>query len=92
VRLVLKNRYDSVARISKHHGPVFQSHGTADWIVPIELGRQLFAAAPTSNKRFIEFADRGHNDPEPASYYRELATFLDQVTSSAQAAEAKPTK
>ncbi len=77
VRLLMKNRYDSVARISKYDGPVFQSHGTADWIVPIELGRKLFAAAPTINKRFVEYTGHGHNDPEPADYYRDLAIFLD---------------
>jgi uncharacterized protein len=77
VRLLMKNRYDAVDHIRDYQGPVFQSHGTADWIVPIVLGRQLFAAAPTAKKRFLEYPDRGHNDPEPASYYRELAGFLD---------------
>jgi uncharacterized protein len=80
VRLVMKNRYDSVARIRSYHGPVFQSHGTADWIVPIRFGRELFDAAPSGQKRFVDFADRGHNDPEPASYYRELAAFLDRIS------------
>jgi len=79
VKLVMKNRYDSVARICHYAGPVFQSHGTADWIVPIQLGRELFAAAPTTQKRFLEIADRGHNDPEPANFYRELADFLDDA-------------
>lgn len=83
VRLLMKNRYDSVARIRQFTGPVFQSHGTADWIVPIELGRELFAAAPTTQKRFVEFAGGGHNDHEPASYYGELADFLDGVVAAA---------
>lgn len=80
VRLMMKNRYDSVARIRNYPGPVFQCHGTADWIVPIQLGRELFDAAPTKNKRFLEFAGRGHNDPEPATLYRELACFLDDAS------------
>ena len=75
----MRNRYDSVARIRNYAGPVFQSHGTADWIVPIRFGRELFDAAPTANKRFLEFAGRGHNDPEPPSFYRQLAEFLDHV-------------
>jgi uncharacterized protein len=79
VRLVMKNRYDSVARIRNYQGPLFQSHGTADRIVPIRFGRELFDAAPTAQKKFVVFADRGHNDPEPASYYRELAAFLDGI-------------
>ena len=79
VRLMMKNRYDSVVRIRNYSGPVFQSHGGADWIVPIGFAHELFAAAPTSQKRFLEFPDRGHNDPEPASYFRQLADFLDEV-------------
>src|SRR5262245_34246287 len=35
VRLVMKNRYNSVRRIQQYNGPLFQSHGTADQIVPI---------------------------------------------------------
>jgi fermentation-respiration switch protein FrsA (DUF1100 family) len=79
VRTLMKNRYDAVDQIRQYDGPVFQSHGTADWIVPIELGRRLFAAAPTQQKQFAELADRGHNDPEPASYYRELGDFLNRL-------------
>ncbi len=82
VRLVMKNRYDSIARIRNYAGPVFQSHGTVDGIVPIRFGRELFAAAPTSQKRFVEFTGRGHNDPEPASYYDELANFVDEIAGS----------
>ncbi len=79
VRLVMKNRYDSVARMRKYDGPVFQSHGTADWIVPIHFGRELFAAAPHAQKQFVEYEGLGHNDPEPHSYYTKLETFLDDV-------------
>ncbi|MGD9633980.1 MAG: alpha/beta hydrolase [Pirellulales bacterium] len=79
VRLLMKNRYDAVDQIRDYHGPVFQSHGTADWIVPIALGRQIFAAAPTSQKQFVEYEGLGHNDPEPASYFRDLARFLEAL-------------
>jgi hypothetical protein len=82
VRLVMKNRYDSIARIRNYAGPVFQSHGKVDGIVPLRFARELFAAAPTSQKRFLEFAGRGHNDPEPASYYNELANFVDEIAGS----------
>jgi hypothetical protein len=91
VRL-MKNRYDSVARIRNYPGPVFQSHGVADTIVPIRFGRELFAAAPTSRKRFLEFANRGHNDPEPSSYYRELANFLEGLGPDETRAAADATK
>jgi uncharacterized protein len=92
VHVAMKNRYDSVARIGKYSGPVFQSHGAADTIVPIRFGRELFAAAPTSQKQFVEFADRGHNDPEPSSFYGQLASFLDGVGGQASRDAAGPSK
>lgn len=83
VRLVMKNRYDSLARIRDYHGPVFQSHGTADVVVPFRLGRELFDAAPTTTKKFLEFPNLGHNEPEPLAFYRGLAGFLDHLPASA---------
>ena len=79
VRWLMDNRYDSLSRIREYRGPVFQCHGATDYIVPIQLGRQLFEAIPSGDKRFIEFADRGHNDPWPQSFNSELAKFLDRV-------------
>lgn len=76
VRTFMRNRYESQARIQAFSGPLLQSHGTADQIVPIELGRALFDAAPCQPKHFISLPDTGHNDPPPASYYHELRKFL----------------
>jgi fermentation-respiration switch protein FrsA (DUF1100 family) len=81
VRLVMSNRYNSVRRIKNYHGPVFQCHGMADEIVPIELGRRLFDAAPGRMKHFHEVPYGRHNDTPPANYYAALASFLDQVDS-----------
>jgi fermentation-respiration switch protein FrsA (DUF1100 family) len=80
VRWLMDNRYDSVARIQHYHGPHFQIHGGNDDLVPVALGRRLFDSAPSHDKRFMEIPGRGHNDPWPASYYAELATFLDRAS------------
>jgi len=79
VRLIMRNRYDSIARIQQYAGPVFQSHGTADTIVPIRFGRMLHDAIPSDNKQFYELPDYGHNDYPPENYYPVLAEFLDGV-------------
>jgi hypothetical protein len=79
VRLVMRNRYNSLRRIRKYHGPVFQCHGTGDEIVPIELGRALHEAAPTEFKQFYEIPFARHNDCHPPAYYAALAEFLDRV-------------
>jgi fermentation-respiration switch protein FrsA (DUF1100 family) len=79
VRLVMRNRFDSIGRIERYSGPLLQSHGTADRIVPIELAHRLFDAAPTEKKQFVELPGRGHNDYPPSSYYGEIATFLQRL-------------
>jgi len=79
VRLVMRNRYDSLSRIKRYPGPVIQSHGSLDTLIPIELGRQLFDAAPSSEKQFVELTGRGHNAPQPEGYYGQLRAFLDRV-------------
>ncbi len=77
VRLVMDNRYDCLARIRLYRGPLFQSHGTTDQLMPLEIGRHLFDASPSPMKRWLEFPGLGHNSPWPESYYDELAVFLD---------------
>lgn len=89
VQLLMRNRYDSLARIERVSCPMLQCHGTADLLVPIALGRQLFDAAPSSDKRFLEFAGQDHNEPPPPSYYRELTAFLEAIPPSATAATAE---
>jgi fermentation-respiration switch protein FrsA (DUF1100 family) len=84
VRLVMKNRYNSLRRIASYCGPLFQCHGTADEIVPIELGRKLHEAAPGRVKQFYEIANARHNDTPPPAYYAALAQFLDAVDADAR--------
>ncbi|TWT86559.1 putative aminoacrylate hydrolase RutD [Pseudobythopirellula maris] len=83
VRLLMRNRFDSLARIAKHDGPVFAMHGTDDWVVPIEQGRLLFEAAPGGPKRFVEIPHAGHNDTPPRECFEEMRQFLDTATSAA---------
>ncbi|CCB64009.1 MULTISPECIES: alpha/beta hydrolase [unclassified Hyphomicrobium] len=45
VRLLLKDRYESIKYIHDVHVPIFIMHGDADEVVPVEMGRRLFAAA-----------------------------------------------
>ena len=79
VRWVMKNRYDSVTRIRKYKGPLFQSHGTADTLIPLGMSRQLYDASPSPNKQFMELPGLGHDHLPPSHYFRELATFLDHI-------------
>lgn len=75
VRWLMRNRFDSLARIGRYGGPVLVSHGTADEVVPFRQGVALYEAAP-GLKRMVELPGVGHCDPQPPEYYDQLAKFL----------------
>ncbi len=77
VRLLMKNRFDSLGCIGRYRGPLLQSHGTADEVVPYAQGRQLFDAAATEAKQFVAMEGVTHNGPNDEGYSTELQRFLD---------------
>jgi fermentation-respiration switch protein FrsA (DUF1100 family) len=79
VRRLLRNRFDSMSRIGAYHGPLLQSHGTADEVVPFELGTRLFDAATATPKQFVAMPDVTHNGPSDEEYYTELRRFLERL-------------
>ena len=76
IRYVMRNQLRSVDWIKNFHGPVFQSHGTADTLIPIDMGRDLFNAAPTNKKEFITVDGMSHLDPLPVDYWEKLRDFV----------------
>ena len=60
----------------QYHGPILQSHGTADRLIPFAMGKQLFAAA-NEPKRFVLIPGGDHNDPQTEEYYAALFQFSD---------------
>ncbi len=79
VRLLMRTRFDSLSKIRRYHGPLLQSHGTDDELVPLEIGRRLFDAAPSTNKRFFAVEGAYHNDPMPPAYNDVLQQFLESL-------------
>jgi len=73
---LLRNRFDSLAKIGDYHGPLLQSHGNADTIFPYRFGQGLFDAA-NEPKTFITLPGSDHNDPQNRQYYAALIEFLD---------------
>ena len=74
-KLLMRNRYDSLAKIKNYHGPLLMSHGDADTIVPISLGQRLFEAANEPKQWLVE-KGCGHNDPQPPSFVQAVRRFL----------------
>ena len=78
VRALLRTRLDAAAKICRYDGPLLQSHGDADTVIPYRLGQNLFQAAK-GPKRFITIPGSDHNDAQPAGYYQALIEFLDEL-------------
>jgi hypothetical protein len=79
VRLLMRTQYNSREKIAQYHGPLLMSHGTSDDVIPYEIGRQLFDAAPSKRKTFIAEAGYGHNDPHTRTYEQALAQFIAEL-------------
>ena len=65
VRLLMRTQFNSAAKIRAYHGPLYQSHGDRDSIVPLEFAKRLFDAA-NEPKRFL-LVDRGRPQRPPVA-------------------------
>ena len=79
MRLLMRNSFDSRAKIDRIHSPILFLHGIDDEVVPIAEGRRLFDAART-DKRFVELRG-GHVDlveTDPRGFSVAIRRFLDE--------------
>lgn len=76
VSWIMRNTFPSIERIRNYHGPLLQTHGTEDAVVPLEQGRRLFEAAPSEQKKFLEIEGLNHNAHLPDMCTDELIDFL----------------
>lgn len=74
--LVSPRTLDSTNTISDYSGPLFQSHGENDRVIPIALGREVFAAAGGDSQTFFSVPEAGHNDWLSDEYWQTLDEFL----------------
>ena len=75
------DRFDSETKIAKLRAPLLFFHGDRDQIVEIDLGQQLFRAAPEP-KVFETIRGAGHNDTVEiggVAYFERIRRFLDEV-------------
>lgn len=84
VRLILLDRYPSVDRIPLVTCPILQLHGHRDTLVPFEIGRKLFDAAPTISandveNQFVALPNAGHNDFSEVDFWRAVTSFLSEI-------------
>ena len=82
ISLLIKTKYDCLAKIADIDAPLMVLHGDRDEVVPYEMGREIFEAA-NPPKRFYAIEGAGHNDTYlvgGAAYYDALASFLQDPT------------
>lgn len=73
----LEHRLDSLGKISRVRAPVLVIHGDRDEIVPVDMGRRLFEAAP-GPKEWYAVHGATHNDTPwvgGSLYYSRIADF-----------------
>jgi len=58
----MKNRWDSLARAGALQAPLLVLHGSEDELIPIDMGRQVYAAAPSQRKHLLEVKGGHHTD------------------------------
>ena len=78
VRWLLRTRLDAAGQIGRYQGPLFQSHGDADTIVPHRFGRRLFEAA-NEPKQLLTLPGHDHNDLHGPEYYARLREFIEHL-------------
>ena len=79
IRWMIRNRYPSTKRIQAYAGPLLQTHGTADRVIPFKMGKQLFDAAPSKQKQFLKISGGTHNGSLPEHYYKTLVEFTNSL-------------
>ena len=83
VRSLMRNRFDSLARITVYDGPLVSIHGVNDEVIPFASGRRLFERA-RGPKRWIELDDFSHFDPISNDLYMQITTQLDELMSESE--------
>jgi fermentation-respiration switch protein FrsA (DUF1100 family) len=79
VRLLLRDRYETLRRIGQVKSPLLVIAGERDSIVPFEQSRRVYESAASERKRFLSIPGADHNDDDLLNgdaMIEEIARFL----------------
>lgn len=79
VRLIMRNPFESIAKVDRVHSPMLFLHSPEDDIVPYQDGRRLYDQAQPP-KRFVDVRG-GHidaNQVDEAVFFSAIRAFLDE--------------
>ena len=77
-RLLVRNRFESLAKIASCHLPILIAHGTADELIPFTQAERLFDATPQP-KQFFPMDGHDHNGLPSPDFYAAIRKFLAKV-------------
>jgi uncharacterized protein len=78
VSLLLKDRYESRRHIAGLHLPLFILHGEADQVIPVAMGRRLFALA-NEPKEILTLPGAGHNNHDLYGSFEAINDWIDRL-------------
>jgi fermentation-respiration switch protein FrsA (DUF1100 family) len=76
-RLMMQNRFESAKKIAAYYGPLLQSHGELDKVVPIRFGKRLHDACPAANKILFTKPNGDHFSELDEDFLRLVRKFGD---------------
>lgn len=82
VHWLLRDQYDSLAKIKDVHMPLLLLHGMLDDVVPVKFGKRLFAAA--NEPKQVEYVpEAGHNNVYNLRTQQLILSFLAKLPNEA---------
>ena len=81
VNLLLHQRFESIEKVKLLQIPVLFIHGTDDTVIPVNMSKQLYGAAPNPKQLFI-VANAGHNNTAKIAgveYFKTVKKFVNQL-------------
>lgn len=91
VRTFIEHRFESLKVINRLRAPLFVIHGAKDKVIPVELGKELFEAAP-KDKEMVVIEDAGHQYLYRLGGWKHICDFLERKTHKTNPVSAKVTK
>ena len=74
-KALVRDKFDSTAKIARVRCPIFIMHGTADRVIPIRYGERLYALAP-SPKEMKVYPGLGHVQFDEVRGFDDVLDFL----------------
>lgn len=86
VRGFLFDRYDTMRYLGSLKAPILVIHGEADEVIPVSMGRAVYAAA-NKPKEIATLPGAGHSDHHMFGSYEAVFLWLDMLETRAEIAE-----